>query len=740
MSRKAFVFFSLLIIYKVSFAQNLSDSQTKEISDALERSIREIASQSTENLSLTGVYVLQIENAEKLIAKYEIYKDNVKIASKWLQLKTLANANKETMRQIEQTLSQRFYVQGFNALCKRQNKEAAELFSKAIKSNPQNVMANYQIASMKINSNRTNEAILVLYSILDSMNPDNDQRNLCLSLLNFAYNKTMVQSLAMIKEGKYADADIMLTKLQSTCLNDRYNVCNQSAIASSLEKCRTGVYDDHLKVAQRAMDMGRKDVASDFIANTFDYISRNQADIKSTESLDAMAQTIIDSYLQDAKSLQAATQYEARVDILKKAKALAEMVGGNVEEKTLKNISALEGTITLTDSRLDSIEDNTPAQGYSETYSQYIKDTLSDSQSEISKIEKDYITSSNNKLPPKSVAVEQTKTQSIRKEIDNKFFEVRSFISVQNYDKALDVLESANRLAKIEGEKKEVEKMYLAAIREITARRMSAAEYAIFQGDITKADSLVAKTQDLLTNYKMSEDKEIKRIMNSYLLSLDKKVCAKKQEEIDVYVSNIMACIARNDFQAANQNIERAMQIKGSSQCRLDKNKVRSLKRQIDKPLEYVDAKEKVYDVLEDEQDTMKFIFGYAGLEQFYIDNYLADMKVRHEPLRTILYAWNDDKLVIKSIEYLMKYRKFEVAVSLVGTLKDFGYKKKHTKDIQQKLGEMIALENLKNAEKVAQYHRLDDMYKEDSWFSYFNKSYNKNYEKWKKENKFSFD
>jgi hypothetical protein len=734
-----------LAVFLMSFvcieAQNLSNSETKEINKTLDKAIKEISSQNLDEITLIRIYQMQIQQAESIIKKYETHKSDAKISESWLCLKTLCEQNKPIVDYIEQNMSQILYSKGVNALKVKKNVEdAARFFNLSVKEKPKNVMANVEIAMLKLDSNKINEAYTILYKVISEMNPSENQRELCLNTMSFAYNSTMITALSMIKDGKFADAESLLIQLKTACERDNFSICNAEIVDANIEKCRKGIYNDHLVVTKRAIDLGKTEIAAAFIGSTYDYISRNNEDIKQTSDFDSLASLVINSYIQTAKTLTAATQNEARMELLQKARTLSGLIGGQVEAKALKDIAVLTGTINLSDPKLDSIEENTPVAGYSDMYEQYINDTLSDNQSAISNIEKDYITSSNNRLPSKSVAVEQTKTQSLRKEIDDKFYEVRSFISVSSYDKALEVLDKANRLARIEGEKKEVEKMYLAAIREITARRMSEAEYSVFQGNITKADSLVSITQDLLTTYKMSEDREIKRIMNSYLLSLDKKVCDKKQEEINVAVNNILDCINRNDFSAANQHIEKAIGIKGSSQCRIDKSRIRALKRQIDKPLEYVDAKEKVMEALEDEQDTMKFIFGYAGLEQFYVDNYLIQMNVHHQTLRELLYNWGDDRLTIKAIEYLMKYRKFEVALSLVGTLKDFGYKKKHTKDIQQKLGEMIALENMKNVEKVELNHRLNDRYQSDKWFSYFNKSYTKNYDKWKKENKFSFD
>jgi hypothetical protein len=423
---------------------------------------------------------------------------------------------------------------------------------------------------------------------------------------------------------------------------------------------------------------------------------------------------------------------EAKMDLLHKARELASMVGGNFEEGILKQIAFLQGTLQESDPVLDSLEAAAPNTGYAEQYPEFIKEKESDAELEVEKIEQDYIETSSNKNPQKSTAVVNTQTPNLRKEIDNKFFETLSYLKVNNYDKALEILESANELAQIDAEKEVVEKMYISAIREVTAKRMSKAEYAIFQGEVQTADSLVALTDELLERYKMKNDSVIVKIMNSYLRAIDNKVCSKKQEEINVMVYNIIDCIRQNDFYLAEDYINRAMQIKGSSECRLDKSRLRALKRQIEQPLEYVKKREVLDDILAS-GDTNKYLREYAALEHFYVIHSLKEMSVQHRPLREILYSFGNDALAITTIEQLMKYRQFEQSVEALASLKDFGYKSKHTKKIQKKIGQMMSLEETKRNEKIAQSNRLMDKYENDKWFKYLIKSYKKNLIKWNK-------
>lgn len=733
MKKRTFLYLLFVVFVSLQgYSQTLSSSQKKELIKQYDKQIKDLAEISSDKVDLLPVYQYRVNKANDFINEKAVYNTDNEIYAKYLELKTLLNHNKELLEFLTPRSSELYYVKALNLISQNKKSEGYSLLQKSISLNPKNVMAHYELAKLSSDSAQIIKTTQILNDILSKMNPTAEEKKLCANMLVYTYDKNLLQSIALIKEKKYAYAYDILTQLDDFCKKDNMNICQSALVKKNIEACQQGIYNDHITITKRAIKMGEMKIASDFAENTYDYLQRNRVELNDTSSFDEIVTKVVDYYIATAKTLQGAKNSELRGDMLAKARTLSEMVGGKFEENTLRQIALLQGTLIPSDTKLDSIENNAKPEGYSLDYADYIKDTVSNPEEEVTKIEKDYISSSENKNPKESFAVQSTKVKTIDKAIDDKFFETRTFMQVNNYEKALEVLEKANRLAKIEGDKKAVEQMYIRAIREITAKRMSNAEYAIFEGDIPKADSLVALTNDLITEYKMEEDTAIQRIMNSYLRAIDNKVCSKKQDEINVLVYDILECIRKNDFYTAEVYIDKAMEIKGNSECRLDKQRVRSLKRQIEEPLQYVAMKENCEQILSN-KDTIKYFLEYAKLEYYYNTHKLNEMSVIHTGLREVLKEMNNDDLAIKIAESLIKYQQYEGAIEAIGSLKLMGYKAKHTKKIQKRIGQLMSMQEAKRQDKIAQNYRMEDKYNNDKWFKYFLKSYKKNFIKYQR-------
>ncbi|MDR0971480.1 MAG: hypothetical protein LBM25_03755 [Bacteroidales bacterium] len=720
----------------VLFSQTISQREKDDILSDIKKQIKTISAFSSENLEMLPVYEFQIEGAENILNKYQEYTSINEIYAKWIELKTILEQNKEMINFLKPRIGSWFYIKAVGALSNNDSINAIDYLNKAIKYEPNNVMANYELSKISLDSGSIVRATDRLERILSRMNPTKQEELLCQNLIAFAYDKNLLQALSLINQGKFAFAVDILNELDAFCQKDIYSICNKAIVKKNLDFCKNGIYKDHIKISQKAMDIKRDDIAGDFVQNTYDYFQKNRESITDTTSFEGLVKSVVSSYMGQIRELSLTNNDEAKLDLIRKTKELASMLQGKDEDEILREIASLQGKDAFIDIKLDSIENAAPnKETFNKDYAQYNQEISNEqAQKQVKEIEKEYIVSSDNPLPEKSLLVEQTKTKTLRKEIDDKFYESRTLMSVNNYEKALEVLEKANRLARIDAEKSEVDKMYTSAIREITAKRMSKAEYCIFQGEVEKADSLVSITDDLIKTYKMEDDPTIVKIMNSYLKVIDQKVCQKKQDEVDGYVYNIIESIKNNDFYKADLLISTAMQIKGSSECRLDKQKVRQLKRQIEKPLQYVELKEEILKKLE-YKDTLDFIKSYAEAEDFWTNNALSQTGVEHTPLRSILVNFGNEDLIIKSIEELVKYRLYFGSLEALGALKDLGYKRKQTKKAQKKIGMMMSLDLVKRSDKIHQSNMVDDKYKNDKWFKYFYKSYKKYLIKWRKNN-----
>lgn len=721
----------LVFLYQNAYAQELSSSQKKTIIGNFDKQIKTISSISAQNIDMLPVYSYQVAKAEDFLKYNEKYVADQEIYSKFLELKTVVSHGKDLVEFLTPRASELYYLKAINLLTNDKKTEAYNYLTKAVNAKEDNVMANYELCKISLDSNQIISTTERLTKILSKMSPTQEEKLLCQNMIAYAYDKNLLQSMVLIKEGKFAYAYDILQELEAFCKKDAFGICHSEVVKKNMDICKKGIYDNHIDITKRAIKIGDMKVAGDFVQNTYDYFQRNREVINQSDSFDEIVHKVVNSYLAQAQTMKQASMSEARADLLAKAKELSAMVSGDFEASVLKQIAAIQGTTQTNDTKLDSIENLAQNQGYCIDYPEYTKDSI-DAQAQVAQIEKAYIPSSDNKLPKESVAVASTKTKTIDKAIDDKFYETRTFMQVNNYEKALEVLEKANRLAKIEGDKKAVESMYKRAIREITAKRMSMAEYAIFEGNISKADSLVALTNDLIGEYNMKQDTAIVRIMNSYLRVIDDKVCSKKQDEINVLVYDILECIRKNDFLTAEIFINKAMQIKGNNDCRLDKQRVRSLKRQIEEPLKYIEMKQVCEEYLNN-KDTNRYLLEYAKLEYFYNIKKLGEMSVQHTSLRDVLTQTNDDNLAIATVENLIKYQQYEGAIEAVGALKNMGYKAKHTKKIQKRIGKIMAQKEGKRQDKIAESYRMEDKYNNDKWFKYFLKEYKKNFIKFQK-------
>lgn len=697
--KKLFAFLVFVLVFCGLSAQVLSPSTKKDIISQYNKHIKTISSISSENFDLMSVYKYQLEQAEEFAKKQQVNNFDNDIYAKNLELKLLIEQNSEIVEFMIPRMSDWYYKKAVFANLNNKKQEAYNYLIKSVEADSTNVMANYELAKISLDSFQVSKTTERLTRLLQNENLNKEESQLCKNLLAFTYDKNIITSLALVKEGKFSDAEDILLQLQSYCKNDILNICKPNLIEKNINICKNGIYKDHIKIAKTAVDKQKTKVAGDFLVNTYDYLQRNMGEITDTSDFDDIVKIVVGNYLATAKGLVEAKNNEARIDLIHKAKELASMLGGDYETDVLKQIAMMQGTTSTSDPVLDSLENAAPNTGYADKYPEFVKDTTANVEKEIEKIEEKFV-----------------------------------YVKVNNYEKAVEVLEKTNELPSIKSTKN-IGESNISAIREVTAKRMHKAEYAIFQDDIITADSLVDITEKMLSKYNMKNDSVVVKIMNNYLRAIDQRVCQKKQEEVDVMVHNILDCIRKNDFYLAEEYINIGMQIKGSSECKLNKQRLRALKRQIEQPLEYVKTKEGVDELLA-QGDTVRYLKEYAALEHFYITHSLREMSVQHKPIKDIIYEFGSDQLAINTIENLMKYRQYEQGVEALAALKEFGYKSRHTKKIQKQLGQMMSLEESKRNDKIAQSNRLMDKYGEDKWFKYLIKSYNKNLIKWNKQHR----
>jgi hypothetical protein len=224
----------------------------------------------------------------------------VNIYAKNLELKLLIEQNSEIVEFMIPRMSDWYYKKAVFANLNNKKQEAYNYLIKSVEADSTNVMANYELAKISLDSFQVSKTTERLTRLLQNENLNKEESQLCKNLLAFTYDKNIITSLALVKEGKFSDAEDILLQLQSYCKNDILNICKPNLIEKNINICKNGIYKDHIKIAKTAVDKQKTKVAGDFLVNTYDYLQRNMGEITDTSDFDDIVKIVVGNYLATA--------------------------------------------------------------------------------------------------------------------------------------------------------------------------------------------------------------------------------------------------------------------------------------------------------------------------------------------------------------------------------------------------------------------------------------------------------
>ena len=707
-------------------AQSLSKAEQSAAVANIDEYIRLLSNFGYDTPELMSDYESQLSEAEEIVKQYSNHKTDIVVYERWYILSNLAKQSREMMNFYKPKMADGLYRKGVAMQEAGDGKSATNYFNKAIDVNPNHVLSHLQLAVMDIDSTKLGEASERLYNIMSAMNPNADEKALIKGLLEYAYNKNYMYAISLEQQEKYPQAVAVMLELEAFCEKDKLNICDSMNVQNVLERCRTGVYAAQIDMARKALKSERNDVAEEFALAAYNYYSENKKDIRDDMKFAQLAKQISESYIADALELRGdplADEYMAH------AKALAEYTDKDTRELLEAKISTLNPGKTPLELEYEAIEKENVEESYAERFDNYLADNekveLADVEAEIEKIENDYV--NDNTKQGITSAIELTE------EMEAALAETKESLAIGSYDKALEALDQATKGGVPGATKADVNNMYLMAIREITAKRMSAAEFAVWQGEQDVADSLIAVTNELITTYDVALDTGIARIMKSYLLTLDKKLCSKRQDELDAYVYGITDCLKRKEFVAAEKLVRTALAVPESRNCKLDKTRLKELMQQVAMPLEYLNLMDKAQTSFK-YGDTSAYIRQYASAEALYNRYELGTMGVSHVPIRNMLQQTRNEDYMFKALELIIAQKEYMVALEAIGAIKDAGIKASKTKKLQDDLAKNMSYDM---AKQLYTYEAALDTiiyYSADKWYKHFTKSFKKYMKKWLKE------
>src|SRR5574344_1456561 len=195
-------FFVLFFYFFVSFsvyAQTISEGQRNDIIKDLNKQITTLSAFSSEKPEMLSVYKYQLQKANNKLAKYDTYKIDNQVYAKWYELKNLSKQNEELITFLEPRVASYLYRKALSASISGDKKLSYDYLQKALVYEPNNVMVNYELSKISLDSMQIVKATNRLSRVISSMNPTDEEKLLCQNLIAFSYDKNLLKSMALIR-------------------------------------------------------------------------------------------------------------------------------------------------------------------------------------------------------------------------------------------------------------------------------------------------------------------------------------------------------------------------------------------------------------------------------------------------------------------------------------------------------------------------------------------------------------
>ena len=196
---KIYLLFAFIAVLCVNAnSQSLSDVQKKELRDKFDKHIKTVSSVSADNVDMIQVYNYQIEKAKQFLADNERYNTDKDIYSKCLELKAVVKQNGELLEFVTPRASYMYYTKAVSYLSDNKISQAVEYLNKAVALKKDNVMAQYELSKISLDSGNIIQATDRLAEVLSLIDSDGEERQLCLNLMAYSYDKNLLKSLSLI--------------------------------------------------------------------------------------------------------------------------------------------------------------------------------------------------------------------------------------------------------------------------------------------------------------------------------------------------------------------------------------------------------------------------------------------------------------------------------------------------------------------------------------------------------------
>lgn len=235
-------------------------------------------------------------------------------------------------------LDKLYYDKGIKALNNKDMQSAMGQFKKSVLFNPMYAPSQLEIAKILFWRDSLTESAEILKLLLNKANPDPNTYQATILYTDSVYNKLTDQAYFLLNEERHTEAAFIFQYCLSFCDSAGSYQCRDKHI-KGLAMAKFGIYQSFLKVAQKAIDNQKYDLAIIYIEEARKYQSENNSAIINDAEAIGKIEIIAHHYMVKGDTLFARKHLKKALDNYHQALSLCSAYHIEIPDKLERSIS-----------------------------------------------------------------------------------------------------------------------------------------------------------------------------------------------------------------------------------------------------------------------------------------------------------------------------------------------------------------------------------------------------------------
>ena len=303
----------------------------------------------------------------------------------------------------------------------------------------------------------------------------------------------------------------------------------------------------------------------------------------------------------------------------------------------------------------------------------------------------------------------------------------RTLITSKDYKNAFEALNKASDIELNYNVKrdKQLNELLRKSKLELLFVDADAAQKMVQGNNLPRAREILIGIISDQTKYQLKDNAKLNQKVANLKQSIFSQQCMNAQAEYDGIMDTANIFVRKNDFILASETYQRAKSVAiKNSDCQLNTDSSTIGINYTQNPAKYQQDYKKVTQRASS-NDFSGATSAYFALTDFYQKSKLSDYAIEHKTLTQFISQYNVN-YQLWGAAYMVNNQDYESTLTLLNLLKQKKYSRSKTKAIQVALANGFALIDYKANPSVNAKVKVLEYTKDDSWFKYFAKQYQK--------------